>query len=98
MYYIFAIILKDITLALQTYVISSKTYECKFITYNAIANNKIFGRYKIIFNCGGLDAFNIILLLAVECDIHELNIYHKFYKTNVGVYMDISNKILELNK
>ena len=99
MYYIFAIIPKDITLVLQTYVITSKTYQCKFITEynNAILNNKILGRNKVIFNCGGLDAFNIILLAAIDCDIQELNIYRSYYKTNVGIYMDISNKILEFN-
>ena len=43
-----------------------------------------------IFNRGGLEAFNVILLSTVECNKNELSIYREIYKTNVEVYINIS--------
>ena len=99
MYYIFAIIPKDKTLALQTFVVTSKKCKCNFIAdYNcAIKNNNIVGRYRIIYNCGGLDAFHIVLLDDIDCEKNELSMHREYYKTNISIYVNISNLILNQN-
>ena len=51
---------------------------------------------KIFLIVVGLDAFNIILLETIECKKEKLSIHRKFYKTNIEIFMNISNKILEL--
>jgi hypothetical protein len=96
-YNIYLIIPKDLkTKDLdKSFVYSCTTKKCKFITeYEfAIKNNKIIGRCKYVYDNGGLDNFNIILLESVECDKDEINIYKMYQQTTVDNTIDVIKKI-----
>lgn len=97
MYNIYFIIPKDLQSKQldQSFVYASCTKTCKFINdYNsAIKLNKINGRYKFIYNNGGLDNFNIILLESIDCNKDEISMYKMYQQTTVNNTIDVIKKI-----
>jgi hypothetical protein len=100
LYNIYLIIPKDLkNKDLQksfVYVCSNKYKECKFITEynNYIKQNKINGKYKLIYNNGGLDNFNIVLLESVNCNKDEIGMYKMYQQTTVNNTIDVIKKIV----
>jgi len=98
MYYIWAIIPKDLKLE-KAFVVAYKNEYCKFkAEYDyAVKNNKILGRYLYVHNNDGLDAFNVIQLEKVDCNKDEIGMYKAFYQTTIDSFMDISKKCFKAN-